>query len=221
MSDDNSARASLLGELIREARTRAGRSPEQCAQVIDITPEEFEQAEKGDFLLSLPDLEALAIYLGIPMGYFWGTASLEDAFSRVDYRNLIELRHRVIGVLLRQLRLNERRTQKELAAALGIDRKLVRQYETGRVSIPYLHLEQLSEQLGVTIEYFVDNQRGPLGRHEAEHKVRKLFHELSPELQEFLTNPVNVSYLNTAWRLSEMDVEKLRQIAENLLDITL
>jgi transcriptional regulator with XRE-family HTH domain len=88
MSENNSARASLLGDLIRQARLRAGRSLRQCAKVINITTEEFKQAEKGEYLISLPDLEALAIYLGIPMGYFWGTESLEDAFTQVDFQNL-------------------------------------------------------------------------------------------------------------------------------------
>jgi transcriptional regulator with XRE-family HTH domain len=221
MSNNNSARSKKLGDLIKSARERAGRSPEECAEVINVSPDEYVKAEMGEFHISLPDLEALAIYLRIPMGYFWGTESLDDTLSRVDYDNLIQLRHRVIGVLLRQLRLRERRTQKELAEAIDIDRGLIRQYETGRVSIPFLHLEQLGQQLGVSIEYFADGKLGPLGRHEAEQKMRKLFHQLSPELQEFLLNPVNVTYLDTAWRLSEMDVEKLRLIAENLLDITL
>jgi hypothetical protein len=75
--------------------------------------------------------------------------------------------------------------------------------------------------MGVSIEYFVEDKHGPLGRHEAETKARNLFRGLSPELQEFLLNPVNASYLDTAWRLSEMDAAKLRQIAESLLDITL
>jgi len=221
MSDSSNTRAQKLGDLIKHARTKAGRSPAECARILNIQPEQFEEAESGDYLISLPDLEALAIYLNIPMGYFWGTESLENSFPQVDYASLIELRHRVIGVLLRQLRLQEKRTQKELAEALDIDRALIRQYETGQTSIPFLHLEQLSAQLGVSIEYFVDEQRGPLGAHEAKQKLQKQFKSLSPELQSFLLNPVNISYVETAWRLSEMDVDKLRQIAESLLDITL
>lgn len=221
MSNSNDPRAQKLGELIKEARTKVGRSVAACAEVLNIQPEQFEDAETGSYLVSLPDLEALAIYLNVPMGYFWGTESLEDSHSQVDYGSLIKLRHRVIGVLLRQLRLQEKRTQKELAEALDIDRKLLRDYETGKVSIPFIHLEQLSVQLGSSIQYFADDQRGPLGAHESQQKLQKQFKSLSPELQSFLLNPVNVSYVETAWRLSEMDVEKLRQIAESLLDITL
>jgi hypothetical protein len=47
------------------------------------------------------------------------------------------------------------------------------------------------------------------------------FAELSPELQDFLSKPINRPYLELAQRLSEMDVEKLRAVAEGLLEITL
>lgn len=221
MSDRYAARAQKLGELVKNARVHAERSEEECAQVLGISTEHLTKAEQGEHMLSLPDLEALAIYLGVPMGYFWGTESLGERISQVDFNKLIELRNRVIGVLLRQLRLKARRTQKDLAEATGIDNSDIRQYETGQIPIPYLHLEQLCLELGVSIEHFVESQRGPLGRHESDQKLRKLFHQLSPEIQAFLLNPVNVSYLETAWRLSEMDVAKLREIAESLLDITL
>ncbi len=220
MSDRNSARAQKLGDLIKKARENATRSQEECSRMLGISTEQFDQAEKGEYLISLPDLESLSIYLKVPIGYFWGSEKLKPVSSPADFANLMDLRHRVIAVLLRQLRLDERKTQKELAEAIGIDRKEMREYETGKVAIPYLYLEQLSQQLGVTIEYFVDIKRGPLGRHEAEFKLIKIFQELSPELQNFLTNPVNVRYIDTSWRLSNMDVEKLRQIAESILDIT-
>jgi transcriptional regulator with XRE-family HTH domain len=221
MSDRINARARKLGDLIKSARTQVGRSAAECARVLELSPRDFEEAEKGRHPLSLPELEALAIFLGIPMGYFWGTETLQTVLSQVEYGKMIDLRHRVIGVLLRQLRLQVKKTQKELAEAIGVEGKIVRQYESGDLPIPYLHLEELSGQLGVTIEYFVDDQRGPLGKHEAEQQLRRQFRKLSPELQAFLVNPVNVSYVETAWRLSKMDVEKLRQIAESLLDITL
>lgn len=221
MSDMDPTRAQRLGTLIKEAREHAQRSVADCAQVLNVKPEEFKQVEQGEFPISLPDLEALTIYLKVPMGYFWGTEELSEEFSQSDFDSLIELRQRVIGVLLRQLRLKEKSTQKALAESLGVDNKVIRDYETGKVSVPYLHLEQLGSELGVSIDYFLDGQRGPLGKHESEEKLRRQFNQLSPELQAFLLNPVNVGYIETAWRLSEMEVTKLRTIAESLLDITL
>jgi hypothetical protein len=54
------------------------------------------------------------------------------------------------------------------------------------VPIPYLHLEQLSRALEVTVTHFVDEEHGPLARHEAEQRMLKQFANLSPELQVFI-----------------------------------
>ena len=44
---------------------------------------------------------------------------------------------------------------------------------------------------------------------------------LPQELQEFIGKPVNRPYLELAIRLSELKVERLRALAEGLLEITL
>jgi len=41
------------------------------------------------------------------------------------------------------------------------------------------------------------------------------------ELQEFILKPVNQPYLELAQKLSQMSVDKMRDVAEGLLDITL
>lgn len=216
--NENSQRARMLGELIQNAREFAGCIVAECAEIVGITPEQFGQAEGGKYDISLPELEALAIFLGVPMGYFWGNETLR-AEPEPDYSQLIALRHRVVGVILRQLRLQSQKTHKELADALGVDLTTIRAYESGQTAVPYLHLERLCRVMGAAIDQFVE-QRGPLGRHEAEYKLHKQFNQMSPEMQSFLINPVNIRYLETAKKLSEMDVEKLRQVAENILDIT-
>ncbi len=219
MSDkENNQRAKILGALIRDAREHAGRSEAECAEVIGFTPEEFTQVEQGERVISLPELEALAIFLKVPMGHFWGTEKLETE-DEPDYDRMIALRHRVVGILLRQLRLKSQKTHQELADALGVDAALIRSYESGKTAVPYLHLEQLCRALDADVDQFVE-YHGPLGRHEAERKLFKQFHQMPPEMQDFLINPVNVRYLETAKKLSEMDVDKLRQVAENILDIT-
>lgn len=219
MSKKYEARAKVLGNLIREARLHASRSVDDCAQVLNITSEAFSLVEEGDYLLSLPDLEALALYFRVPMGYFWGSDSL-DNLGNIDYTNLLSLRNRVLSVMLRQRRLKARKSTSELAEAVGVEESVIKTYEAGDKPIPYLHLEQLSKALGLMVDEFVEDEHGPLGRHEAEQKLRKLFHRMDPEMQEFLLNPVNSSYLDTAKLLSEMDVDRLRLVAESILDIT-
>ena len=219
MSHLDSERAQLLGSLIKEARLQARRSVEECAQVLGITPERYVQAEAGEHTVSLPDLEALALFLKVPMGYFWGSDQL-PADKEPDFDSFLTLRHRLISVLLRQARLRARLSPEEVAEASDIDAEQLATYETGEAPIPYLHLEQICKALKLSMNYFVDDERGPLGRHESEQSLLREFHRMSPEMQAFISKPANVRYLETAKRLSEMDVEKLRQIAEGILDIT-
>lgn len=219
MSDIHTKRAKILGGLIRKARKHARRSIEECAQVLHISAAQFQKVEKGEHLLSLPDIEALALYLKVPMGYFWGSEKLNDK-PDADYQGFLAIRQRVIGVLLRQLRMQARQSTAELAEALDVEVELIEAYESGATPIPYLHLEQLSKHLEVPVTHFVDDERGPLARLEMEYRLLKQFNELPPDMQAFLANPSNISYLETAKRMSEMDVEKLRQVAEGILDIT-
>ncbi|MCP4426343.1 MAG: helix-turn-helix domain-containing protein [Chloroflexi bacterium] len=219
MSDrENNRRAKMLGVLIQDAREYAGYSVEECAAVINLTPEQFAQVEAGEQAVSLPELEALAIFLKVPMGHFWGTETLETT-ENPNFGQMIVLRHRVIGVLLRQLRLKAQASHQDLADALEVDTALIQSYESGRIPVPYLHLEQLCRALGAGVDQFIE-PHGPLGRHEAVHKWNKQFDSMSLEMQDFLINPINIRYLETARKLSEMDVAKLRQVAENILDIT-
>lgn len=219
MSEQEQQRAQTLGNLIRQARLHAGRTAAECAAVLAIEPDNFAEVENGRFPLSLPDLEALAIFLETPMGYFWGTAELEQP-TPPNYAAFLALRHRIIAVLLRQERLKAKQASSEVAQAIGCDQADLEAYESGQTPIPYLTLEALCRHYDVAISTFVDTQNGPLGRHEAEQRLQKLFHELSPEMQAFVTNPSNVSFLETARRLSGMDVQGLRRIAESILDIT-
>lgn len=219
MSELNAERAKILGELVQKAREHFGRTKKECAAVLGLSAAAYNEIESGEYPISLPQLEAIALYLNIPMGYFWGSEPLKTE-AEINFSSLISLRHRVIGVLLSQQRLRSHKSTAELAHALSLDEELLKSYEMGKEPIPYLLLEQLCRQLGVSVSYFLDDLHGPLGRHEAKQKLERQFQRMSPDMQAFLINPVNTSYLDTAKKLSEMDVAQLRQVAESLLEIT-
>jgi transcriptional regulator with XRE-family HTH domain len=220
MNEQESTRARILGVLIQDARVHAGRSAADCAQLLGMSPETFAKAERGEYIISLPELEVLAIYLDVPMAHFWGSQTLGTP-KRPDYQTLLMLRHKIIGGLLRRARLETGKSEEQLAAEASITPDELREYELGHKMVPILELERLGRALGVSLAYFVDDDRGPLGRHENEQKMRRYFNELPPDVKAFVVEPVNIGYLETAIRLSQLDVYRLRQIAEGLLDITL
>lgn len=220
MSQVNSNRAGLLADLIRNARLQAGRSAEDCAQVLGITSEEFAGIEAGEWPISLPGLEVLAMEFGLPMTYFWGDIETSPESAAPDYDLYSSLRQRIIGVALRRARLETGQSLTEAAADLELDSEQLAAYEDGRDPIPYLLLEQFANYYGISVQLFTEEDYGPLARHEAKLRLERRFDQLPPEVKAFVVEPINLSYLETAIRLSEMDVDKLRKIAEGILDIT-
>ncbi len=217
-------RAKKLGVLLRDARLSAGRSMKECADIVGVTSAKISAFEAGDKSPSLPELEVLAFFFDVPLEHFWSQASrFTDQEERVGSSNLarlIPLRQRILGALVRKARTEDRITQKALAAAIGITPSRLKSYETGDQPIPLPELEGIATELDLPIEHFLDKD-GKVGQWAAEHRAIQQFLALPKELQEFVTKPVNTPYLEVAQRMSGLSVEKLRAIAEGLLDITL
>lgn len=218
-----SIRAKKLGVLIRRARQSSGKSLEECAQVLSLSAEDFEKYEVGDQSPSLPELEVLAFTLGVPVDQFLGSEPFgltEAGEIQVDMGKLIGLRQRIIGASIRKARNDAGLSQEALAEKAWTSVSLVEAYELGQTPVPVPDLEVISSILGLSIRDFQD-QRGPVGKWVAQQQAIKDFLTLPPELQSFVSKPVNRPYLELAQRLSGMSVEKLRAVAEGLLEITL
>jgi transcriptional regulator with XRE-family HTH domain len=219
MNEFNRTRAKILGVLIRDARLHAGRTIEGCAKILHISADEFEQAELGNHVLSLPDIETLAMYLQVPVNHFWGE-KVRGRYPRTEYGDILTERHKTIGDLIRQAREKQGRTIQEVAAEINASPPQIRAYEAGEKPIPLFELDRLARFLGHSLNFFIGDNQGPLAEHEAEQKIRQRLDELPPELRAFVSEPINLSYLEIAMRLSHMDVKSLRTIAENILNIT-
>ena len=215
-------RAKKLGILIRDARIASRRSIKECASAISVTNGVFKAYEEGRKAPSLPELETLVYYLELPINHFWSNEALSDAPSRIDELDLprlTELRHRMIGALLRQERMDASLSMKAVAEQTGISTGRLKRYEMGERPIPLPELEVILKVLGGRIETFFD-QGGPIGQWMTQQKAVQHFLDMPVELQNFVCQPVNKPYLDLARKLSEMSTDKLRSVAEDLLDIT-
>lgn len=216
-------RSKKLGILIRDARLASRRSTKECAAAINVSTGIFNAYEEGRRAPSLPELETLVYYLELPINHFWENETLSDAPARIDDLNLPRLtglRHRMIGALLRKARMDASLSLKSVSEQTGISTGRLKRYELGEVPIPLPELEVVLRALGGRIETFFD-QGGPVGQWMAQQKAVQQFLDMPEELQNFVSQPVNRPYLDLARKLSEMSTEKLRSVAEDLLDITL
>ncbi|HEY5903667.1 MAG TPA: helix-turn-helix transcriptional regulator [Anaerolineales bacterium] len=216
-------RMKKLGVLIRDARLAARRSPKECADAMGVPRALFLAYEEGRRSPSLPELELLVFYLRLPMDHFWGSQVMSGAAPAaepLDLARLMPVRHRLIGALLRQERSRADMSLKDVAANTGIPTARLQSYELGERPIPLPELETILQLFGSRVQEFFDKS-GPVGRWMTGQGQVEKFLELPDELKTFLTQPVNRPYLELAVRLSEMSRDRLRAVAEGLLDITL
>jgi transcriptional regulator with XRE-family HTH domain len=131
------------------------------------------------------------------------------------------LRQRIIGTKLGQERRRAKRSIDELADQTGISADVISGYESGTEPIPYFELETLAAKIDISVKSFVDDEPGPLAHSEIDLELEERIKEWSPELRAFIADSRNEIYLDSAMRLSEMGVDRLRAIAEGILEITL
>lgn len=213
-------RTKKLGVLIYDARLAKRRTIEECARAIGVTQETYQSFEAGSSAPSLPQLEMLAYSLDVPLDHFWSSSLLEDrSLPSIDLQRLMILRQRLIGAMLRQVRNNANLSPAELAQAAGITEDDLRAFELGEKEIPLPLLEALLAGAGSRVEDFFD-KKGPVGAWQKGKKSVDKFQQLPATLQDFVGTAVNRPYVELALRLSELSVERLRAIAEGLLEIT-
>jgi len=216
-------REKKLGLLIRDARMAERRSIKECADAIGIKPGLFRAYEEGRRAPSLPELETLVYYLKLSITHFWGKEIKSDLTSPaelLDTSRLIALRQRMIGALLRQERNNVNMSIRHIATETGISPARLKAYELGERPIPVPEFESILTVMGSRIETFFD-RGGPVGQWMMSQQGLQKFIELPEEMQNFVCQAVNRPYLELAMKLSDMSREKLRSVAEGLLDITL
>ena len=215
-------RSKKLGILIRDARMTARRNVKECADAIGIKSGIFHAYEEGRKAPSLPELETLVYFLDLPINHFWSKeikSNVPLPYENLDLPKLLSVRQRKIGALLRQERLNTSVSIRNLALETGISGARIKAYELGERPIPLPELEALVTTLGGRVESFFDRS-GPIGQWLISEEAIQHFLDMPMELRQFVALPVNRPYIELAMKLSSMSRDKLRSVAEDLLDIT-
>jgi transcriptional regulator with XRE-family HTH domain len=216
-------RAHKLGVLIRDARLFRNKSIADCACQLGIAETRFEAYELGESSPSLPELEMLTNYLGVPFKHFWGSTILpkdNEVEIPLEASQWFSVRQRIIGARIKQARNESGISLEFLAQAIGAEPQQLEAYELNGEPVPLPTLEAISQTLGKPVDIFCD-QHGPVGSKIFRQQITQAFLDLPPEMQDFVSKPINRPFLDLAHRLSEMPVDNLRKVAEGLLEITL
>lgn len=221
MKEELLLRNRVMGVLIRDARLTAGKTQETCANFLGMPVSRLSDIEYGERGISLPELEGFAYLVDVPLDHFLGTELLEAPEEEtLPVEALLPMRHKVVGVMLRQARLAAGRSQAECAEAIGVPDSRISSYEYGSMPIPLAELEALAAYLDVSLETFIDAENNPISKRMSQDRALEQLRHLPEELHAFMLDPLNADYLRTALRLSKVPADQLRGIAETLLEIT-
>lgn len=215
-------RRKKLGAILYELRKKSSRSIEDCAQVLNLPPEQYSLFEHGETSPSLPQIEILSLYWNVPIDVFWDLLSFDKNQPSEIPQNIqtaIKIRNRIISAKLKLARQEKGISIADLAQKTGIDEETLSSYESGIKEIPLPELEVLADTLNAPISQFLD-EKGPIAKRRLQQQWMEQFENLPENLQQFIVQPVNRPYLELAMRLAALDANKLRLIAESLLEIT-
>ncbi|MBC7258271.1 MAG: helix-turn-helix transcriptional regulator [Chloroflexi bacterium] len=215
-------RNKILGALLKHARLRAGRLPDEYAQVFGCTEADILRWESGETPITLSQLEVWAHLSGVPLSFFWNDHALPQRREVEEpVQPIMQIRRKMVGVLLRQSRLIAARSLEDLAQEIGVTPEYLEACEAGTKELSVAQLELAAEACGVPIAQFFDEDL--FAPSEEERRMRDLHRldELPPDLREFVLKPSNALYLKIAKQISALSADTLREIAETLLDITL
>jgi transcriptional regulator with XRE-family HTH domain len=221
--DIGNIRNKILGALIADARASSGRSVQACAELLGIAEGEFAGFEAGTATPTLPQLEVMAYYFNVPMEHFWGNETVairrEEEAIKESLPQFMALREKMLGATLRRLRDETGMTLEQLSAQTNIPVERLEAYELGQQPVPVHVLRQITRALNVSFDELMDDH-GSIGSWLRLQAEFDRFRELPEDLREFILRPINRNYLDLAIRLSGLSVQRLRNIAEGILDIT-
>lgn len=220
-SESYRIRGKMIGVLLRDARQNSGRTVEECARLLRVSAEQMEAWEFGDAVPSLPQLEILAYFLDVPISHFWGMDTLsadgKGADAQTEY---MALRDRMVGALLRQAREEAQISAEDLSEVSGISVAQLDHYELGEISIPMHELSVLAGGVRKNMSYFLEGS-SHIGKLLTMREEWQHFSQLPEDIRKFAADPLNLGFLEIAIMFREMPTDKLRRVAESMLDITM
>jgi transcriptional regulator with XRE-family HTH domain len=209
------ARRHAIGSLIGNAREIAGRKPKEIADVAGISPSVLHSIESGEREASLPQIEAIAHFLRVPVHTLLGISAGERSETSVEsYEEIIRLRGHIIGARLKQARMLRGETPAETATAIGSSAATIQAYEIAKKQPGITELEALMAHFGLGLNDMLDVGIGLLGEAQLLQQQHAQFEALPEDIRAFVCDTHARPQLALAMRLRGLTPKQLQSLAD-------
>jgi transcriptional regulator with XRE-family HTH domain len=207
-------------EQIKNTRTIKELNQEDCAQILDISAQNYADFEQGNAHLSLPELELLAKYLGLSLQSLTAsdTQANTSAFKilhksvRPRYKTL---RQKMILSKLEADRSAKAITMTELHFATGIPLEKLLAYQKESSPVPIDHLIKMSDALNLPMQRLLNHENITQIILEPENETDHWHPEFHGEKQG---RDHEQSYQNLLNAIKSMPMKEQAQIAKIVLN---
>ena len=192
-----------------------------CARVLGTSTRRYMAFEQGEESLSLPELEILAYYFGIPlMECLEGQINFSMRFSLLedDKRTAyIHLREKWIRSRIAVETENKEIKLEELSEPLGIPVETLVGYQKGEITIPINHLQKICAHLDIPLnDFFPESEKDEF---ENKHLFKQAAGQWNPEFPqgEAAGRSGEATYHQLLAALKDIPEEDQVQVAKALL----
>ena len=226
MENKNNTEKSLEIEFLAKnlsiAREACGKTVKECSLLLDIPSCRLKNYEKGKFIPSLPEIEALSFSFRIPITAFFKEGGVKDHLTspeNTQIQRLIKIRQQIIGARIHIAREKIKMSMKQLSRAASIPASRIKRYEEGTTPIALNDLQKIVNALNLDLDDFFDHE-SPLGNWQDNKTKSTAFEHLPEEIKEFITDSNNLQYLKVAHNLSNISIDTFNKLSDSLTELT-
>jgi len=219
---EKSLKIEFLAKNLSIAREASGKTVKECSLLLDIPTSRLKNYEKGKFIPSLPEIEALSFLFRIPIIAFFKEDGAKDHLITTEsaqIQRLIKIRQQIIGTRIHLAREKAKKSMKQLSKITSIPVSRIKRYEESTTPIAFNDLQKIVNALDLYLDDFFDHE-SPLGNWQNNQTKNIAFGYLPEEIREFIADSNNLQYLKVARNLSNIGIDTFNHLSDSLAELT-
>lgn len=210
-----------LAEGLRKSREFRGITVKDCSKLLGIPNNKLQNYEKGKYLPSLAELEALSYVYSVPLAALFNPGEYPEIFKIPDanqLQQLLQIRKRIISTTLQIAFERKGKSLQEISKIAGLSVAKLKRFLDGEIEIPINDLQRITSGLDLDLNTLMDSE-SQIGKWQDFQKKKIAFAKLPETTRSFLTEKANWPFVDVVEKMKKLDPNKLESLAESFREL--